>query len=195
MPRVVSIALLLFIVLDPFGNLVTLNTLLRASAPSRRRRIIIRESIIALAILQLFVFAGGAILHALGLQAYTLGISGGIVLFMIALGMVFPARKVLDKEGLDDPLVVPIAMPLIAGPGAISVVILLAQTNPVWTVAGAVGIAWLPTAVILAVSTWIFNFLGPRGAVALERLMGILLVMLSVQMVLDGVRGYLASQA
>jgi len=191
MPRVISIALLLFIVLDPFGNLVTLNTLLRAATPARRRRIIIRESIIALAILQLFVFAGGAILHALGLQAYTLGISGGIVLFMIALGMVFPARKVLDKEGLEDPLVVPIAMPLIAGPGAISVVILLAQTNPVWNVAGAVGIAWLPTAVILTVSTWIFNFLGPRGAVALERLMGILLVMLSVQMVLNGLSAYM----
>ena len=190
----ISIALLLFIVLDPFGNLVTLNTLLRAAAPARRRRIIIRESLIALAILQLFVFAGGAILRALGLQAYALGISGGIVLFMIALGMVFPARKVLDKEGLDDPLVVPIAMPLIAGPGAISVVILLAQTNPVWNVAGAVGIAWLPTAVILAVSTWIFNFLGPRGAVALERLMGILLVMLSVQMVLNGLSAYMTSR-
>ena len=187
----ISIALLLFIVLDPFGNLVTLNTLLRTAAPPRRRRIIIRESIIALAILQLFVFAGGAILHALGLQAYTLGISGGIVLFMIALGMVFPARKVLDKEGLDDPLVVPIAMPLIAGPGAISVVILLAQTNPVLNVAAAVAAAWLPTAAILAVSTWIFHFLGPRGAVALERLMGILLVMLSVQMVLNGLTAYM----
>ena len=179
----ISIALLLFIVLDPFGNLVTLNTLLRAATPARRRRIIIRESLIAL-----------AILRALGLQTYTLGISGGIVLFMIALGMVFPARKVLDKEGLEDPLVVPIAMPLIAGPGAISVVILLAQTNPVLNVAGAVVAAWLPTAVILTVSTWIFNFLGPRGAVALERLMGILLVMLSVQMVLDGIAGYLAAR-
>jgi len=187
----ISIALLLFIVLDPFGNLVTLNTLLRAAAPARRRRIIIRESVIALAILQLFVFAGGAILHALGLQPYTLGISGGIVLFMIALGMVFPARKVLDKEGIEDPLVVPIAMPLIAGPGAISVVILLAQTNPVLNVAAAVAAAWLPTAVILAASTWIFNFLGPRGAVALERLMGILLVMLSVQMVLNGLSAYM----
>src|SRR5215204_7791385 len=100
-----SIALLLFIVLDPFGNLVTLNTLLRRSDPATRRTIIARESVIALGILLLFVFAGGRILQALGLQAYTLGISGGIVLFMIALGMVFPARKVLDKEGLDDPLV------------------------------------------------------------------------------------------
>ena len=187
----ISIALLLFIVLDPFGNLVTLNTLLQTSEPARRRRIIIRESVIALGILQLSVFAGGVILHALGLQNYTLGISGGIVLFMIALGMIFPTHRVIDKEGLDDPLVVPIAMPLIAGPGAISAVILMAQNNPVPNVALAVVMAWLPTAIILAVSTWIFNFLGPRGAVALERLMGILLVMLSVQMVLNGLSAYM----
>ena len=76
----ISIALLLFIVLDPFGNLVTLNTLLQTSEPARRRRIIVRESVIALGILQLAVFAGGGVLHALGLQNYTLGISGGIVL-------------------------------------------------------------------------------------------------------------------
>ena len=187
----ISIALLLFIVLDPFGNLVTLNTLLQTSEPARRRRIIVRESVIALGILQLSVFAGGVILHALGLQNYTLGISGGIVLFMIALGMIFPTHRVIDKEGLDDPLVVPIAMPLIAGPGAISAVILMAQNNPVPNVALAVVMAWLPTAIILAVSTWIFNFLGPRGAVALERLMGILLVMLSVQMVLNGLSAYM----
>ena len=187
----ISIALLLFIVLDPFGNLVTLNTLLGGAPPARRRRIIVRESVIALGILLLFVFAGSTILRALGLQAYTLGISGGIVLFMIALGMIFPAHRVIDKEGLEDPLVVPIAMPLIAGPGSISAVILMAQTNPVANVALAVVMAWLPTAFILAVSTWIFHFLGPRGAVALERLMGILLVMLSVQMVLDGVAGYM----
>ncbi len=189
-----SVALLLFIVLDPFGNLVTLNTLLRAHAPERRRRIIVRESLIALGILLVFVFAGGTILGALGLQPYTLGISGGIVLFMIALGMVFPARRVIDEESVEDPLVVPIAMPLIAGPGAISIVILLAQKNPVWTVAGAVTLAWLATTVILGVSTFVFRLLGPRGALALERLMGILLVMLSVQMVLDGLGAYLTSR-
>jgi multiple antibiotic resistance protein len=190
----ISIALLLFIVLDPFGNLVTLNTLLRKSEPARRRRIIAREATIALGILMLFVFAGSRILHALGLQAYTLGISGGIVLFMIALGMVFPARRVIDDQGMEDPLVVPIAMPLIAGPGAISTVILMAQTNPVRDVAVAVGLAWLATAVILTVSTVVFRLLGSRGALALERLMGILLVMLSVQMVLDGIAGYLAER-
>ena len=190
----ISTALLLFIVLDPFGNLVTLNTLLSKTDPKRRRTIIARESAIALAILMLFVFAGSRILHALGLQSYTLGISGGIVLFMIALGMVFPARRVIDDQGMEDPLVVPIAMPLIAGPGAISTVILLAQNNPVREVAVGVAIAWLATASILTVSPLVFRFLGSRGAQALERLMGILLVMLSVQMVLDGIAGYLAER-
>jgi multiple antibiotic resistance protein len=191
---VISTALLLFIVLDPFGNLVTLNTLLRRSDPARRRRIIAREAAIALGILLLFVFAGGRILHALGLQPYTLGISGGIVLFMIALGMVFPARRVIDDEGMEDPLVVPIAMPLIAGPGAISTVILLAQNNPLRDVTLGVGLAWLATAVILTLSPLVFRLLGDRGAIALERLMGILLVMLSVQMVLDGIAGYLRAE-
>lgn len=189
-----SIALLLFIVLDPFGNLVTLNTLLRANEPRRRRWIIMRESVIALGILLLFVFAGGAVLGALGLQSYTLGIAGGIVLFMIALGMVFPARRVIDDDVLSDPLVVPIAMPLIAGPGAISMVMLLGQHASLTTVTSAVVLAWLPTAAILAVSTSVFRWLGPRGALALERLMGILLVMLSVQMILDGVGAYLTSR-
>lgn len=189
-----SITLLLFIVLDPFGNLVTLNTLLRAHEPRQRRRIIVRESAIALGILLFFVVTGGRLLRALGLDAYTLGISGGIVLFMIAIGMVFPTRRVLDDDSVDDPLVVPIAMPLIAGPGAISIVIVLAEKNPLPSVLGAVTLAAVCAATILAVSPWIFKRLGPRGALALERLMGILLVMLSVQMVLDGVALYLSTK-
>ena len=188
-----STALLLFIVLDPFGNLVTLNALLGTLDPGRRRRILLRESAIALGILLLAVFAGGALLGALGLQPYTLGISGGIVLFMIALGMLFPSRRVLEDEALDDPLVVPIAMPLIAGPSAISIVVVLAERNPPLVVAGAVTIAACATAAILTVSPQVFRLLGRRGALALERLMGMLLVMLAVQMVLDGVRAYLAS--
>lgn len=189
-----SIALLLFIVLDPFGNLVTLNTLLGAHDPGSRRRIILRESAIALGILLLFAVSGGSLLRALGLDAYTLGISGGIVLFMIAIGMVFPARRVMDDESLEDPLVVPIAMPLIAGPGAISIVIVLAEKNPLVEVVAAVSAAAVAAAAILVASPGLFRRLGRRGALALERLMGILLVMLSVQMVLDGVALYLATK-
>ena len=189
-----SIALLLFIVLDPFGNMVTLNTLLSTHAPSRRRRIMLRESLIALGILLACVIGGGTLLSALGLDSYTLGISGGIVLFMIALGMVFPARRVMESEGLDDPLVVPIAMPLIAGPGAISIVTVLAEKNPLPTVVGAVTIAAGAGAAILTLSPTLFTVLGRRGALALERLMGILLVMLAVQMILDGLAAYLAAR-
>jgi multiple antibiotic resistance protein len=191
---VLSIALLLFIVLDPFGNMVTLNTLLSTHTPAKRRRIMLRESLIALGILLLCVVGGGALLSALGLDSYTLGISGGIVLFMIALGMVFPARRVMESEGLDDPLVVPIAMPLIAGPGAISIVTVLAEKNPLPTVVGAVTLAAGAGAAILTLSPTLFTVLGRRGALALERLMGILLVMLAVQMILDGLAAYLAAR-
>lgn len=188
-----STALLLFIVLDPFGNLVTLNTLLGSHETRKRRRILLRESAIALLILLFAVFGGGALLGALGLQPYTLGISGGIMLFMIALGMLFPARRVLEDEAIGDPLVVPIAMPLIAGPSAISMVVVLAERTSASTVAGAVAIAASAAAAILVVSPQVFRLLGRRGALALERLMGMLLIMLAVQMVLDGVRAYLAS--
>lgn len=189
--QTLSIALLLFIVLDPFGNLVTLNTLLRNHEPPRRRRIMLRESVIALCILLVATFAGEAILKALGLDNYALGIAGGIVLFMISLGMLFPAHRVVDEAALEDPLIVPIAMPLIAGPSAISMVILLAEKHGAATVAGAVAIASISVAAILSVSPAIFAFLGRRGALAMERLMGMLLVMLSVQMILDGISAYL----
>jgi multiple antibiotic resistance protein len=191
---VISIAFLLFIVLDPFGNLVTLNTLLRDHEPRKRRRILLRESSIALSILLLATFVGGPILAALGLHPYALGIAGGIVLFMIALGMLFPTRSVIESGTLDDPLIVPIAMPLIAGPSAISIVILLAEKHSIATVAAAVTTAAVTAAAILIVSPTIYNFLGTRGTLALERLMGMLLVMLSVQMILDGIDAYLTAR-
>jgi multiple antibiotic resistance protein len=188
---IVSIVLLLFIVLDPFGNLVTLNTLLRNHEPPSRRRIMLRESAIALGILLVATFAGKTILDVLSLQGYALGIAGGIVLFMISLGMLFPAHRIVDEAALEDPLIVPIAMPLIAGPSAISMVILLAEKHTATMVAEAVTIASLFVAAILSVSPSIFAFLGRRGALAMERLMGMLLVMLSVQMILDGIGAYL----
>jgi len=191
---IVSIALLLFIVLDPFGNLVTTNTLLREYEPARRRRIMLRETAIALGILLVATFAGEAILTALGLHGYALGIAGGIVLFMIALGMLFPTHRIVEDAALEDPLIVPIAMPLIAGPSAISMVILLAEKHGAAAVVGAVAIAALAVAAILSVSTAIFAFLGRRGALAMERLMGMLLVMLSVQMIFDGIDAYLKSR-
>jgi len=183
--------LLLFIVLDPFGNLVMINSLLKDYTPSQRRRIMIRESLVALLILQLAVFAGAPVMNALGLKTFSLGIAGGIVLFMISMGMIFPGRKLMDEEDTADPVIVPIAIPLIAGPSTISLILLLAQKYDRSMVAMSVMIACGLSTLILAMSPAIYAFLGVRGARAMERLMGMLLVMMSVQMVLDGIKAYL----
>jgi multiple antibiotic resistance protein len=185
-----QIILLLFIVLDPFGNMVTINSLLQEMEPGRRRMVMLRESGIALLILLAAVFAGEAIMGALGLKPYALGIAGGIVLFMIAMGMVFPARRPGEEQDSGDPFIVPIAMPFIAGPSTISLVLLLAEKHDRLTVAAAVLIAGSISAIILTLSPSIYAFLGVRGSRAMERLMGMLLVMMAVQMVLDGIRLY-----
>ena len=127
--KMISLAPLLFLILDPFGNLVTLNTLLGSHAPKRRQLIILRESAIATGILLLAAFVGGGLLRALGLEDHALSISGGIVLFLIALGMLFPSRRVIEESLEESPLIVPIAMPFIADPSAISMVVLFSEKN------------------------------------------------------------------
>ena len=190
---IISAAIVLLLILDPFGNLVTINTLLSEVPKQRRQRIILRETSIAYGILVVFLLGGNPLLSFFGVESHTLRISGGIILFLIALGMVFPSRSALPSTLDSEPFIVPIAMPLIAGPTAIAALLVLARSDPDlllnWWAALtlAMGIAGL----ILWASPWIFQRLGPRGAVAVERLMGMLLIVLSVQMMLDGVEQYL----
>ena len=177
--------------MDPFGNLVFLNTLLAEFPPPKRRLIILREAAIATAILLVATYFGGFLLKLLGLQDYSLQLAGGIVLFLIAMGMVFPGKKMIDETTGEAPLIVPIAMPLIAGPSAIAMVILFTEKHSTSTVSLAVISAAAASAALLVASSSLFQFLGKRGATALERLMGMLLIMLSVQMILDGFNTYL----
>ncbi|MEZ5299564.1 MAG: MarC family protein [Verrucomicrobiales bacterium] len=190
----IALALLLFLIMDPFGNLVAVNTLLADQPPRARRWIILREAAIATAILLLAAVGGSYLLDLLGLKEHSLRLAGGIVLFLIALGMLFPARKMLDEAPGGAPLIVPIAMPLIAGPSAISMVILFSKKHPPGIVIGGVVAASLASAALLVSSPLLFRFLGKRGSVALERLMGMLLIMISVQMILDGFSAYLDSR-
>lgn len=190
-----SLTILLFLIMDPFGNMVVINSLLADVETKKRRRIIFREALIATVILLAATFIGGWVLSFLGLKEHALRLAGGIVLFLIALGMLFPTRRVLDESISDSALIVPIAMPLIAGPSAISMVILFSEKQPLTEVVGAVLIASAFSTAILTFSSIIFGFLGRRGAMAVERLMGMLLVMLAVQMILDGVDAYLKSIA
>lgn len=189
----ISAAIVLLLILDPFGNLVTINTLLSDLVPLKRRRIILRETLIAYGILVLFLVGGNPLLSFFGVESPTLRISGGIILFIIALGMVFPNRSTMPSALDSEPFIVPIAMPLIAGPSAIAALLVMAKSDPQrllkWW--GALTLAVGISGIILWFSPWIFQRLGPRGAIAVERLMGMLLIILSVQMMLDGIEQYL----
>lgn len=191
-----SAALLLLLIIDPFGNLVTINSILREVPPGRRQRVILRECIIAFFILVGFLLVGERLLGLLGLRPPTLSISGGIVLFLIALRMVFPTKdRSLDRiDG--EPMVVPIAVPLIAGPSTLAMILLLATREPgamlKWfgAVCAALGLSTL----LLWASPLFFDRLGHRVTMAAERLVGMLLIMLAVQMFLDGLETYLAGR-
>jgi multiple antibiotic resistance protein len=187
--NIAATALTLFLVLDPFGNMATLHALLARVSPERRQWVLIRELLCALVILMVFLWTGTAVLNTLGIHPYTLSISGGILLFLIALGMVFPSRSMLNDPVSDgEPFIVPFAVPLMVGPSVMALLLLLATRYPdqKWSSSLAVLLAWSATAVVLLVSRWIMRLLGTKGTHALERLMGLLLILLAVQMFLDG---------
>jgi MarC family membrane protein len=188
-------AITLFLVMDPLGNIPIFVTLLEHMEPRRRRRIIIREMLIALGILTVFLFLGKYILEGLHVSEPALSIGGGIVLFLIAIRMIFPATKTpTDSPDTDqEPLLVPLAVPLVAGPSAMAMVILFATQHPdrmmSWFL--ALLIAWFASAVILLSADIIRRYLGKRVITAVERLMGMILITVAVEMLLGGIQTYL----
>jgi multiple antibiotic resistance protein len=188
-----SAAVMLFLIMDPLGNLPVFMSVLKSIEPKRRRRILIRELVLALVILYIFLFSGQAVLDFLTVQQETVSIAGGIILFLIALKMIFPQAG--NAAGLavgEEPFIVPLAIPMIAGPSTLAALILLSNQNPErmldWSL--ALGAAWLVSAVILMFSGIFHKVLGEKGLTAMERLMGMILVMIAIQMLLDGVSNY-----
>lgn len=190
-----SAILTLVLVMDPLGNVPMFLTLLKDLEPSRRRKVIVREMLIALAIMSVFLFFGAHILAFLGLKTQTVAIAGAIVLFLISLRMIFPVEGGVMGDVEGEPFIVPLAIPFIAGPSTLATLILFSQNEPehLWMWMIALFSAWLVTAVILFFSTKMYKLLGQRGITAMERLMGMLLVMISVQMFLSGVLEFVAS--
>lgn len=190
-------AVTLFLIMDPLGNIPIFLSVLSRVPAERRRRVLIRELLIALAIMLAFLFLGPAFLHLLGLSPEAIAIGGGLVLMIIAIRMIFPSRGgVMGDDGSDEePLIVPLAVPLVAGPSLLATLVLLAETGPErsgdWLL--ALTGAWGATAAILLASPWLYSLLGSRGLKAIERLMGMILVSISVQMLLDGFAGYLST--
>lgn len=186
-----SAVVLLFLILDPLGNIPCFLSVLRDVSPDRRRTIIIRELFIALIILLIFMFSGRYILRLLQISQSSLGIAGGIVLFLIAIRMIFSGSAEMLADHPDgEPLVVPLAVPLVAGPSAIAAVILMMAREPSRWVEwlAALICAWALTAVILLFSEKIGRLAGDRTLMAMERLMGLMLTVVSVEMLVTGIR-------
>jgi multiple antibiotic resistance protein len=182
-----STAVSLFLILNSLGNIPIFVGILGEYPVRRQRRIILRELLIALVLLLAFNFFGDEVLELLGISHAVIGIAGGTLLFLISLTMIFPkvnAQKMPDRE----PFLFPLAVPVVAGPGAITTVMIYAQQahNPYMT-SLAIVLAWIPSTIILLASSNIKLFLGQRGITACERLGGMLICLVAVQMFTSGI--------
>ncbi len=189
-----SATLLLFLVMDPLGNIPSFLVVLKNVDPTRQRLIIIRELVFALVLLVTFLFAGQFLLELLQISEPSLSVAGGIILFLIAVRMIFPGPEGLfgvEIEG--EPFVFPLAVPFIAGPSSMAAVMLIMNREPdrwpEWL--SALTLAWLASGVILYFSGGFSRLLGPKGLAAVQRLMGMLLIAVAVQMFMSGVSLFL----
>lgn len=190
----ISALVLLLIVLDPLGNVPVFSSLLRQVEPARRKRVILRECGIALVVLFFFLAFGGGFLKLVGLSQSSLGIAGSIILFMIALRMVFEStEKVFGGLPQGEPFIVPMAIPMLAGPSALATVILFTSREGVSTLGAvaAISIAMGVTCIVLLLGERIIRLVGERGLAAMERLMGLLLTAIAVEMFLRGVKEFM----
>lgn len=186
--------ILLFIVVDPFGNLPFIIAILEQLDTPHYHKAILREITIAFIVLCLFLFAGDTILEHLNIRQSSVRIAGGIILLIIALQMIFrSASEMFQHEYQNDPLIVPISMPSIAGPSAITTVIILKtdHTVPTLHILAALAIVFGLTLAILYIGRFLVERLGPRVLRALEKFMGMLLSLISVDMIMMGIRDIL----
>jgi len=191
---VLSAALLLFLILDPLGNIPVFLSVLKPLAPRRQRAVLVRELLIALGVLMGFLWGGKYALEMMHLRQESVQIAGGIVLFLIGIRMIFPRPEGLMGElPGGEPFIVPLAIPLVAGPSGMAAVMLMGSNEPgrLWDWSLALMIAWGATAAILFSATILYRWMGRSALIAIERLMGMLLVAISVQMFLDGIGTYL----
>jgi len=188
-----TVFLTLLLIMDPFGSIPIFLNQLKTLTPGRRRLVIIRELVIALVVLALFLWFGQAVLSGLHLDQPALQISGGVILFLIALKMIFPPElpgTPVAEAPAKEPLIVPLAIPVVAGPSAMAYVILISTQYPEqrWEWLAGLTLAWAVSVVVLLLADALAKWLGERVITAIERLMGMILTTLAVQMLLDGLR-------
>jgi MarC family membrane protein len=188
-----SAVIVLLLVIDPFGNVPLVNAMLEGVGRARRRLVIVRECAIAAAILALFMMFGRAFLELMHLSETSLSIAGGVILFMIAIRMVFAHPEgAFGPHPRGEPLIVPLAIPLIAGPSALATVMLMATREPekIGMLAAALTVTMLLTTLILVTGDRLQRWMGERVMQAIERLMGLILTAIAVEMLLGGIKAF-----
>jgi len=188
----VSATILLVLITDPVGNIPVFANALKHVPQQRRPRVIVREISIAFFLLLTFMFVGEGFLRVMNLSDLALQIGGGVILFLIALRMVFPPPAQAEAELLIEPLIVPLAVPSIAGPSALATVLLLVSQQPEkrleWV--AALCVTMLISATVLVSAERIQRLIGSRVVTAIERLMGLVLVSVAIEMLLRGIRTF-----
>ncbi len=190
-----SIAFFLFLLMDAIGNVPLYISVLKKFSPARQRVIIVREMLIALGLIIVFLFIGDALLSALNISDEAVQIAGGIILLIICLQMVFPKAQDHHETSTEEPFVVPLAIPFVAGPAVLAAIIIYARQhiNPLVMIISII-VAWIPSLIILLGASYLKNILGNRGISAVEKLMGLLLTLIAVQMFLTGFHTFSRNQ-
>jgi len=191
---IVSATILLILVMDPFGNMPLVISVLKHVDAPLRARVVLRECAIAYAVLLAFMFGGDKFMHLLRLSDHALAIAGGLILFLIALRMVFPHTEgVFGDTGDTGTFIVPLAIPAIAGPSALATVLLLVSREPqrVLDWVAALSLAMLVSTLVMISAQRISDWIGRRGVIAVERLMGLVLTAIAVEMLLAGIERFI----
>ena len=191
----VSALILLLLVLDPIGALPLFVSTMRRVAPQQRVRVALRESLIAFGILAVFMWAGRGFLNLMHLSERSLEVAGGVILLLIAIRMVFGGDHAQPEDTsapAAEPLIVPIAVPMLAGPSALATVLLLVSRQPehVGQWMAALAVAMSACGAVLLAADRIRQWMGDAMVSALEKLMGLVLCALAVEMVLAGLKRY-----
>lgn len=191
--ELLHITFIFFLILDPLGNVPIFVGILRPFPPEKQKQIIIRELLISLAVMIIFLFFGSGFFTILGISEFALQMAGGIILFLIAVRMIFaqpkhgPVTKI-PKE----PFIVPLAVPAVAGPAILATITLYGGSGTSkLLILGAILLSWLFLLPFLLFSPLLKRWLGENGLVASERLFGFIVVLLATQMAITGLRAAL----
>jgi multiple antibiotic resistance protein len=193
---ILSLSFTLFLLMDALGNIPLFISILKDLNPKAQRKVIRREMCIALGIIIAFHFFGKILLEVIDVKQETIQIAGGIILFLIALNMIFPSTHSENEHHSKykgTPLVVPLAIPLIAGPAVLAAVMLYSEQKTQVVAISSIVIAWLMSVVILTSASNFKKILGEKGLLACERLMGLLLTLIAVQMFLKGIALFISN--